>query len=57
MIDIGYKIPQIGQYILYILGGLLILSGVIIAVVSIIKSRKSSKIKEEKPHRRRSNKY
>lgn len=57
MIDIGYKIPQIGQYILYILGGLLILAGVIIAVVSIIKSRKSSKIKAEKPRRRRSNKY
>lgn len=42
MIDIGYKIPQIGQYIMYILGGLLILAG----VVSIIKSRQTSKSKE-----------
>ncbi|KAF0092414.1 MAG: hypothetical protein FD141_598 [Fusobacteria bacterium] len=71
MIDFGYKIPQIGQYIMYILGGLLILAGVIVAIVSIIKSRQTNKSKENyenksqevilneiegKPRRRRSGK-
>jgi hypothetical protein len=64
MIDIGFKIPQIGQYIMYIIGGLLILAGIIVGIVSIIKSRHASKSKENqenifdegKPRRRRTGK-
>ncbi len=45
MIDIGFRITQTGQYILIISGGILILAGVIIAIISIIRSRKSKKTK------------
>lgn len=45
MIDIGYQIPQIGQIILYIMGSLLIIAGVIFAIISVNSNRKSKKTK------------
>lgn len=67
MIDIGYTIPRTGQYIIIIIGGLLILTGVILALVYILSSRKAHKQKkpqgetkgviEEKNRKKRSSKY
>jgi cbb3-type cytochrome oxidase subunit 1 len=63
MIDLGYQIPLIGQYIMYALGGILILTGVIFAIVNIIRSRKIDEFEEKKnknetkPRRKRSDKY
>lgn len=45
MIDLGFQIPQIGQYIMYIIGSLLIITGIIFAIISIISNRKSKKTK------------
>ena len=67
MIDIGYTIPRTAQYIIIIIGALLILSGVIVALVHSISSRKAHKQKkpqgetkevtEDKNRKRRSSKY
>lgn len=67
MIDIGYTIPRTGQYIIIIIGGLLILTGVILALVYILSSRKANKQKkpqgetkgviEDKNRKKRSSKY
>ncbi len=62
MIDLGFQIPQIGQYIMYTLGGVLILTGVVFAIVSLIRGRKIDITKENKEEnikrrRKRSDKY
>ena len=46
MIDIGFVIPKTGQYIMIIIGVLLILAGVILALVSILRNRKTNKLQE-----------
>lgn len=45
MIDLGFQIPQIGQYIMFIIGSLFIITGIIFAIISIISNRKSKKTK------------
>lgn len=46
MIDIGLVIPKTGQYIMIVIGVLLILAGVILALVNILRNRKAIKLQE-----------
>jgi flagellar basal body-associated protein FliL len=70
MIDIGFLIPRTGQYIMIIIGGLLILAGVILAFIYFISKKtnrpqeendeifeESKEIEQKTPKRRRSGKY
>lgn len=72
MIDIGFKITPVGQYIMYAIGGLFILTGVIMGITYIIKNKKIKKdevnqelkletvedqITQVKSRKRRSSKY
>lgn len=56
MIDLGFQIPQIGQYIMYVLGAVLILAGIMFAIISLIRGKKTEIKNEnidEKARRRR----